>query len=80
MNLFEIIKKRKENKPRTIFVSTVSSKKTSVFLPFLFQFLLIFTCLVGFVYCVTTSLQTDIPFFVVVLIVLPILALLIATA
>lgn len=64
-------KNRITDKPRTVFVDAISSKKGKGVLPFVMQLLLLYICLVGFLYCVTTSLQSEIPLVVVALIAFP---------
>ncbi len=70
MKIFNIFKNQKE-KPQVIYVDSVASKKSSNVLPFVLQIALLYICLVGFVYCITTSLQSEIPFLTVALVALP---------
>lgn len=65
------MKKTEKVIPKVIYLESLKSKKQGRLLPFIFQFLLLYMSLVGFLYCVSTSLNMPIELWRIMLIAFP---------
>ncbi len=65
------MKKTEKVIPKVIYIESLKSKKQSRLFPFIFQFMLLYMSLVGFLYCVSTSLNMPMELWRIMLIAFP---------
>lgn len=73
MILFNKKSQNNDSEPRVIYINSLDTKKRARVAPFIFQLLLMYVGLVGFLYSVSTSLKMTMEPYIIALMVLPLL-------
>ncbi len=69
--MMRFFKEKSTTKPRIVYIDTLNTKNKSEIVPFIFQLLLLSIGLVGFLYCVSTSVNMHFGIFELILICVP---------